>query len=303
LLGRNLDGNQIAREYRTCAGHADPLFRDGGKRQAGKCDRLLEFRSRPELSLRAARESGHISICQNGLKVLLRATVRPQKRDSSAISSGVAALKSAESTPVRDCPGLLARSDWMGPPTLRYQRNVDGTFRPSTFRPKIGWGHPLSGTNEMQRNMDGTFRPPMAPFVLPRKCGWHLSSLRAARESGHNSICQNGLKVLLRATVRPQKRDSSAISSGVAALKSAASTPVRDCPGLLARSDWMGPPTPRYQRNVDGTFRPVDARRIKIEQRIERNGASDHDREQGTAHRAPGVLFSWNKCVRLISRR
>ena len=109
LPGRNLDGNQIAWKYRTCAGHADLLFRDGGKRQAGKCDCLLEFTSRPELSLRAARESGHNSMCQNGLKVLLRVTVRPKKRDSSAISSGVAALKSAESTPVRDCPGLLAR--------------------------------------------------------------------------------------------------------------------------------------------------------------------------------------------------
>ena len=75
LLGRNLDGNQIARKYRTCAGHADLLFRDGGKRQAGKCDCLLEFTSRPELSLRAARESGHNSMCQNGLKVLLRVTV------------------------------------------------------------------------------------------------------------------------------------------------------------------------------------------------------------------------------------
>ena len=75
LLGRNLDGNQIAGEYRTCAGHADLLFRHGGKRQAGKCDCLLEFTSRPELSLRAARESGHNSICQNGLKVLLRVTV------------------------------------------------------------------------------------------------------------------------------------------------------------------------------------------------------------------------------------
>ena len=75
LLGRNLDGNQIAREYRTCAGHADLLFRDGGKRQAGKRDCLLEFTSRPELALGAARESGHNSICQNCLKVLLRATV------------------------------------------------------------------------------------------------------------------------------------------------------------------------------------------------------------------------------------
>ena len=105
LLGRNLDGNQIAREYRTCAGHADLLFGDGGIRQAGKCDCLLEFTSRPELALGAARESGHNSIYQNCLKVLLRATVRPRERDSSAISSGVAALKSAESTPVRRAAG------------------------------------------------------------------------------------------------------------------------------------------------------------------------------------------------------
>ena len=109
LLGRNLDGNQIAWKYRACAGHEDLLFRDGVQRQAGKCDCLLEFTSRPELALGAARESGHNSICQNGLKVLLRATVGPQKRDSSAISREVAALKGAESTPVRDCPGLLAR--------------------------------------------------------------------------------------------------------------------------------------------------------------------------------------------------
>ena len=108
LLGRNLHGNQIAWKYRACAGPEDLLFRDGVQRQAGKCDCLLEFTSRPELSLRAARESGHNSMCQNGLKVLLRVTVRTKKRDSSAISSGVAALKSAESTPVRDCPGLLA---------------------------------------------------------------------------------------------------------------------------------------------------------------------------------------------------
>ena len=113
LLGRNLDGNQIARKYRTCAGHADLLFRDGVQRQAGKCDCLLEFTSRPELSLRAARESGHNSMCQNGLKVLLRATVRTKKRDSSAISSGVAALKSAVTTPVKDCPALLVNpSGW-----------------------------------------------------------------------------------------------------------------------------------------------------------------------------------------------
>ena len=75
LLSRNLDGNQIAWKYRRCAGHADLLFGDGGKRQAGKCDCLLEFTSRPELALGAARESGHNSMCQNGLRVLLRATV------------------------------------------------------------------------------------------------------------------------------------------------------------------------------------------------------------------------------------
>ena len=41
LLGRNLDGNQIACKYRACAGHADLLFGDSVKRQAGKCDCLL----------------------------------------------------------------------------------------------------------------------------------------------------------------------------------------------------------------------------------------------------------------------
>ena len=58
----------------------------------------LEFTSRPELSLRAA-ESGHNSMCQNGLKVLLRVTVRTKKRDTSAISSGVAALKTRRARP------------------------------------------------------------------------------------------------------------------------------------------------------------------------------------------------------------
>ena len=50
LLCRNLDGNQIAWKYRRCAGHANLLFRDGVKRQVGKCDCLLEFTTRPELS-------------------------------------------------------------------------------------------------------------------------------------------------------------------------------------------------------------------------------------------------------------
>ena len=67
--------NQIARKYRTCAGHAGLLFRDGGKRQAGKCDCLLSLRPGLTFPLRAVRESGHNSICQNGLKVLLRVTV------------------------------------------------------------------------------------------------------------------------------------------------------------------------------------------------------------------------------------
>ena len=106
LLGRNLHGSRIAWSCRACAGHAVFLFRDGLERQAGECDFLLEFTCRPELALGAARKSGLNRICQNGLNVLLRATVRPQKRDSSAITSGVAALKSAESTPERDCPGL-----------------------------------------------------------------------------------------------------------------------------------------------------------------------------------------------------
>ncbi|MGA2885949.1 MAG: hypothetical protein ABSE80_12475, partial [Halobacteriota archaeon] len=42
--------------------------------------------------------------------------------------------------------------DWMGPPTLRYQ-GLDGSTHSPV--PRIGWGHPLSGTKEMW----------MAPFV------------------------------------------------------------------------------------------------------------------------------------------
>src|SRR5208337_2998555 len=55
LQSRNLDGNQIAWKYRRCAGHANLLFRDGVKRQVGKCDCLLEFTTRPELSQSRAR--------------------------------------------------------------------------------------------------------------------------------------------------------------------------------------------------------------------------------------------------------
>ena len=55
LQSRNLDGNQIAWKYRRCAGHANLLFRDGVKRQVGKCDCLLEFTTRPELSQSGAR--------------------------------------------------------------------------------------------------------------------------------------------------------------------------------------------------------------------------------------------------------
>ena len=55
LLSRNLDGNQIAWKYRRCAGHANLLLRDGVKRQVGKCDCLLEFTTRPELSQSRAR--------------------------------------------------------------------------------------------------------------------------------------------------------------------------------------------------------------------------------------------------------
>ena len=190
MLGRKLDGNQIAREYRTCAGHADLLLRDGGKRQAGKCDCLLEFTSRPELALGAARESGHNSICQNGLKVLLRATVSPQKRDSSAISSGVAALKSAESTPFADTRwrNRLANRDQTGGTTEATGLD-EATHSPV---PSIGWGHPLSRIGWVHP-VSGTKETWMAPFVLwtwlqpddqscrsevAKGASWRASSLR-----------------------------------------------------------------------------------------------------------------------------
>ena len=57
----------------------------------------------PKTFLRAAENIGTNSICQNGLKVLLRVTVGPQKRDSSAISGRESPRsKAEESTPVRD---------------------------------------------------------------------------------------------------------------------------------------------------------------------------------------------------------
>ena len=54
---RNLDGNQIAWKYRACAGHADLLFRDGVKRQAGTVIAYSEFTSRTELFPWSSRES------------------------------------------------------------------------------------------------------------------------------------------------------------------------------------------------------------------------------------------------------
>src|SRR5271166_5343304 len=57
------------------------LISCGCKTFGGNCDCLLEFTSRTELSLGAARESGHNSMCHNGLRVLLRATVRDRPRE------------------------------------------------------------------------------------------------------------------------------------------------------------------------------------------------------------------------------
>jgi len=52
------------------------LFRDGVKRQAGNLIAYYKFTSRTELSLGAVRESGHNSMCQNGLQFLPRAAVQ-----------------------------------------------------------------------------------------------------------------------------------------------------------------------------------------------------------------------------------
>ena len=76
LLGRNLDGNPIAWKYRTCAGHADIFFVMVSNVRRGNLIAYYKVASRTELALGAARESGHNSLCQNRLKVLLRATVR-----------------------------------------------------------------------------------------------------------------------------------------------------------------------------------------------------------------------------------
>ena len=178
LLGRNLDGNQIARKYRTCAGHADLLFRDGGKRQAGKCDCLLEFTSRPELSLRAAHESGHNSMCQNGLKVLLRVTVRTKKRDSSAISSGVAAGKLEQKGGTGQTRGPVIgrkRDDW---------RKRDGSETgPADVRAiftrarHFDFGPPFAGDPWDDRP---TLGPNIGDFLLPFRLAEGAASLHAA---------------------------------------------------------------------------------------------------------------------------
>src|SRR5271157_393226 len=58
----------------------------------------------------------------------------------------------AQKWQIGDWMGPPTLQDWMGPPTLRYQ-GLDGATHSPVSR--IGWGHPLSGTEEMW----------MAPFV------------------------------------------------------------------------------------------------------------------------------------------
>ncbi len=64
LLGRDLHGKQIAWKPRTCAGHAELLFSDGLKRQAGECNCLLLFTSRQSPALSLAKSSiSAFSVC------------------------------------------------------------------------------------------------------------------------------------------------------------------------------------------------------------------------------------------------
>ena len=164
LLSRNLDGNQIAWKYRRCAGHANLLFRDGVKRQVGKCDCLLEFTTRPELSQSRA-ESGHNSMCQNGLKILLRAIVRhgPKTGDLPSVW-----LDTCGSLPYQ--PDALARvaaspsQGFAGSKASRGQRlrgvKPCSGLRKAGRRPRTGFAGPFKGAGPLFGHRDLESRSP-----------------------------------------------------------------------------------------------------------------------------------------------
>ena len=164
LLSRNLDGNQIAWKYRRCAGHANLLFRDGVKRQVGKCDCLLEFTTRPELS-QSRRESGHNSMCQNGLKILLRAIVRhgPKTGDLPSVW-----LDTCGSLPYQ--PDALARvaaspsQGFAGSKASRGQRlrgvKPCSGLRKAGRRPRTGFAGPFKGAGPLFGHRDLESRSP-----------------------------------------------------------------------------------------------------------------------------------------------
>ena len=104
-----------------------------------------------------------------------------------------------------------------------------------TAHPRLRlWARPLRGTrwpgaigtSGMPLTASGRERPPDSVACKQAPRSW--------------VSCRQGTPPRSSAFLAPcrlvaQKRDSSAISSGVDALKSAASTPVRDCPALPAR--------------------------------------------------------------------
>ena len=180
LQSRNLDGNQIAWKYRRCAGHANLLFRDGVKRQVGKCDCLLEFTTKPELSQSRA-ESGHNSMCQNGLKILLRAIVRhgPKTGDLPSVW-----LDTCGSLPYQ--PDALARvaaspsQGFAGSKASRGQRlrgvKPCSGLRKAGRRPRTGFAGPFKGAGPLFGHRDLESRSP------GRRSSGRAASLRGQTE-------------------------------------------------------------------------------------------------------------------------
>jgi len=108
----------------------------------------------------------------------------------------------------------------------------------------IGWGHPLSGTKEMW----------MAPFVPARP-------LCRRSELVHRFKVRLGCDVAegvgRSQSVIVVRDDLGVLEIFANQFESKAETAQAIC-GLAQKwqiGDWMGPPTLRYQGNVDGPFR------------------------------------------------
>ena len=164
LLSRNLDGNQIAWKYRRCAGHANLLFRDGVKRQVGKCDCLLEFTTRSELSQSRAR----IWPQQHVPKRLKNSATRNSTARSQNRRLAIVWLDTCGSLPYQ--PDALARvaaspsQGFAGSKASRGQRlrgvKPCSGLRKAGRRPRTGFAGPFKGAGPLFGHRDLESRSP-----------------------------------------------------------------------------------------------------------------------------------------------